>query len=56
VGQVELAGGKVWIPNRESLANAQLLGVLDPSPEERRLMDLCRKKGPKALADELGKF
>lgn len=56
VGQVEFADGKVWIPNRESLANAQLLGVLEPSPEEQRLMDLYRKKGPKALADELAKF
>jgi hypothetical protein len=56
VGQVEFADGKVWIPNRESLANAQLLGVMDPSPEEQRLMDLYRKKGPKALADELSKF
>ncbi len=56
VGQVEFADGKVWIPNREELANAQLLGVLDPSPEEQRLMDLYRKKGPKALADELNKF
>jgi len=56
VGQVEFADGKVWIPNRESLASAQLLGVLEPSPEEQRLMDLYRKKGPKALADELNKF
>ena len=31
VGQVEFADGKVWIPNREALAGAQLLGVLDPS-------------------------
>ncbi len=56
VGQVEFEDGKVWIPNREALANAQLLGVLEPSPEEQRLLDLYRKKGPKALADELGKF
>ncbi|HLY20175.1 MAG TPA: hypothetical protein VKR61_23265 [Bryobacteraceae bacterium] len=56
VGQVEFADGKIWIPNRDSLANAQLLGILEPSPEEQRLMDLYRKKGPKALADELGKF
>jgi len=56
VGQVEFADGKVWIPNREALANAQLLGILEPSPEEQRLMDLYRKKGPKALADELNKF
>lgn len=56
VGQVEFSDGKVWIPNRESLAEKQLLGVLEPSPEEQRLMDLYRKKGPKALADELNKF
>jgi hypothetical protein len=56
VGQVEFADGNVWIPNRESLASAQLLGILEPSPEEQRLTDLYRKKGPKALADELGKF
>jgi hypothetical protein len=56
VGQVEFADGKVWIPNRESLASAQLLGILEPSPEEQRLTDLYRKKGPKALADELNKF
>jgi hypothetical protein len=56
VGQVEFADGKVWIPNRESLANAQLLGILEPSPEEQRLTDLYRKKGPKALADELNRF
>jgi hypothetical protein len=56
VGQVEFADGTVWIPDRESLAGAQLLDILQPSPEEQRLMDLYRKKGPKALADELGKF
>lgn len=56
VGQVEFADGTVWIPNRESLANAQLLGILEPSPEEQRLADLYRKKGLKALADELSKF
>ncbi|MFN7994244.1 MAG: hypothetical protein U0Q18_11605 [Bryobacteraceae bacterium] len=56
VSQVEFADGKVWIPNRESLANNQLLGVVAPSPEEQRLTDLYRKKGPKALVDELNKF
>lgn len=56
VGQVEFADGKLWIPEREALANAQLLGIVAPSPEEQRLMDLYRKKGPKALADELHKF
>ncbi|MGA2593296.1 MAG: hypothetical protein ABSH32_25550 [Bryobacteraceae bacterium] len=56
VSQVEFADGKIWIPNRESLANAQLLGILAPSAEEQRLTDLYLKKGPKALADELSKF
>jgi len=56
VGQVEFADGTVWIPGRDSLAAAQLLGILQPSPEEQRLTDLYRKKGPKALAEELNKF
>ncbi len=56
VGQVEFADGTVWIPDRESLSGARLLGILQPSPEEQRLMDLYRKKGPKALAEELNKF
>lgn len=56
VSQVEFADGKIWIPNRESLVSAQLLGILAPSPEEQRLADLYRKKGPKAVADELNKF
>ena len=54
--QVEFADGKIWIPSRESLASAQLLGILAPSPEEQRLTDLYRKKGPKALVEELNKF
>jgi hypothetical protein len=56
ISQVEFADGKVWIPNRESLASNQLLGILAPSPEEQRLTDLYRKKGPKALVEELNKF
>jgi hypothetical protein len=56
VSQVEFADGKVWIPNRESLASSQLLGILPPSPEEQRLTDLYRKKGIKALVAELNKF
>ncbi|HTQ53790.1 MAG TPA: hypothetical protein VMI94_04970 [Bryobacteraceae bacterium] len=56
IGQVEFADGTVWIPGHDSLAGAQLLGILQPSPEEQRLMDLYRKKGPKALAEELNKF
>ena len=56
VSQVEYADGKVWIPNRESLASAQLLGILAPSPEEQRLTDLYRKKGLHALVEELNRF
>ena len=56
VNQVEFADGKVWIPTRDSLVTAQLLDVLEPSPEEQRLSDLYRKKGVKALTDELNKF
>ncbi|HZT29660.1 MAG TPA: hypothetical protein VFA33_07255 [Bryobacteraceae bacterium] len=56
VSQVEFADGQVWIPNRESLAGARLLGVLAPSPEEQRLTDLYRKKGLDALIRELQKF
>jgi hypothetical protein len=56
VSQVEFADGKVWVPDRESLASAQLLGILAPSPEEQRLTDLYRKKGLPALVEELKKF
>ncbi|MEO7649213.1 MAG: hypothetical protein ABIZ80_02015, partial [Bryobacteraceae bacterium] len=56
VSQVEFADGKIWVPNRSSLENAQLLGVLAASPEEQRLTDLYRKKGLNALIEELKKF
>jgi len=56
VSQVEYADGKVWIPNRSSLEQAKLLGVVGPSPEEQRLTDLYRKKGLNALIEELRKF
>jgi hypothetical protein len=56
VSQVEFADGKVWVPRREALANAGLLSVLVPSPEEQRLLDLYRKHGLNALIQELAKF
>ena len=56
VSQVEFADGKIWVPNRASLENTQLLRVLAPSPEEQRLTDLYRKKGVQALIEELKKF
>lgn len=56
VSQVEFADGKVWVPDRQSLENAQLLRVLAPSPEEQRLSDLYRKKGLSAMVEELKKY
>jgi hypothetical protein len=56
VSQVEYADGKIWVPNRASLENTQLLRVLAPSPEEQRLTDLYRNKGLHALIEELKKY
>jgi hypothetical protein len=56
VSEVEFADGKVWVPNRQNLENAQLLKVLPPSNEEQRLSDLYRSKGIGALIEELKKF
>lgn len=56
VNQVEFTDGTVWVPNRRDLANARLLQVLAPSPEEQRLTELYRKKGLDALIVELNRF
>jgi hypothetical protein len=56
VSQVEYTDGKIWVPNRASLENTQLLRVLAPSPEEQRLTDLYRAKGVAALIEELKKY
>ena len=56
VSQVEYTNGQIWVPNRASLENTQLLRVLAPSPEEQRLTDLYRTRGLKALMDELKKY
>ncbi len=56
VSQVEFADGKVWVPNRQSLASDLLRNVLPPSAEEQRLTDLYRRKGPDALIEELKKY
>ena len=56
VSQVEYEDGKIWVPNRASLENAQLLRVVAPSAEEQRLSDLHRKKGLNALLEEMKKF
>jgi hypothetical protein len=56
VSQVEYENGEIWVPNRTSLENTQLLRVLPPSLEEQRLTDLYNTKGLKALIDELKKY
>ena len=56
VSNVEFADGRVWIPSRTSLENPQLAKVLAPSPEEDRLLQIYRRKGLKALVEELKKF
>jgi len=55
VSQVEYTDGKIWVPDRASLENAQLLPVIAPSLEEQRLTDLYRKKGLRALVEDLKK-
>ena len=55
VSQVEYTDGKIWVPDRTSLENAQLLPVIAPSLEEQRLTDLYRKKGLRALVEDLKK-
>ena len=57
VSQVEFANGQIWVPDRESLRNLQLLRVLAPSTEEQRLtQDVYRNRGLKGLIEELNKF
>ena len=56
VSQVQFASGKVWVPNRQNLENAALLGVLAPSAEEQRLSALYLKRGLPALTEELKRF
>lgn len=57
VSQVEYTDGKIWVPDRDELAqNKMLLRVLAPSMEEQRLTDLYRTRGLKPLIDELNRF
>ena len=56
VSQVEFADGKVWVPNRESLAKPMLDKVVAPSAEEQRLGNVYRTKGLPGLIQELKKF
>jgi hypothetical protein len=56
VNHVEFDDGEVWIPSREALHGNRLDRLMAPSPEEQRLTNLYRKKGMKALVEELDKF
>jgi hypothetical protein len=56
VSQVEYMDGKIWVPDRKSLQNLQLLRVLALSTEEQRLTELYKTKGLQALIEELNKF
>ncbi len=56
VSHVEFADGEVWIPTRADLSEQRLEALTGPSPEEQRLTNLYRKKGLRALVDELEKF
>jgi hypothetical protein len=53
VNQVEFTDGKVWVPNRESLATIK---VRPPSAEEQRLASLYHRQGVNALIAELNKY
>ena len=41
---------------QNQLADPRLRNTIAPSPEEQRLVQIYRKKGPQALMDELKKF
>ncbi len=56
ISNVEFSDGHYWIPTRSEISADRLQHVLAPSPEEQRLVQIYRKKGIKALVDELKKF
>jgi hypothetical protein len=56
VRNVEFADQHVWIPSRTALSDPRLEQVLAPSPEEDRLIQIYKKKGLKALIQELKRF
>ncbi len=56
VNSVEYADGRFWIPSRAEMAVGPLQSALAPSAEEQRLTQIYRKKGLKALVEELKKF
>ena len=56
VSNVEFTDGHMWIPSRGALGDARLQKVLAPSAEEDRLLQIYRRKGLKALVEELRRF
>ena len=56
LSQVEFVDGKVWVPNRESLANPNLPKSVAPSAEEQRLAAVYLKRGLEGLLEELKKY
>lgn len=56
VNSVEFADGRYWIPSRAELTTGSLQMAMAPSAEEQRLIQIYRKKGLKALIEELRKF
>lgn len=56
INLVQFADDKVWVPNRQMLAEPLLQKVLAPSAEELRLSSLYLRKGVDALIEELKKF
>jgi hypothetical protein len=56
VASAEYADGSYWIPTRGELNDPKLRGVVAPSPEEQRLLQIYRKKGLNGLIEELKKF
>ena len=54
VTSVEFTDGQFWIPSRAAIASdPRLRGVIPPSPEEQRLMQIYRKRGLPGVIDEL---
>lgn len=56
VSSAEYADGSYWIPTRGELNDPKLRGIVAPSPEEQRLLQIYRKKGLNGLIAELKKF
>jgi hypothetical protein len=56
VSHAEFADGEVWIPSRADLAEPRMARLAPPSPEEQRLLGIYRKRGLRALTDELKKY